>query len=96
MVVLEWNNAVKCLALAAPGLYADLLCDLKEGRDCAFQSHGAVIIKTVWYGSERYIWYLCDTGRCDMAAALMDLKKAIPITWILSAFTQADVKACIA
>ena len=52
MVVLEWNNAVKCLALAAPGLYADLLCDLKEGRDCAFQSHGAVIIKTVWYGSE--------------------------------------------
>ena len=76
MVVLEWNNAVKCLALAAPGLYADLLCDLKEGRDCAFQSHGAVIIKTVWYGSERYIWYLCDTGLCDMAVALMDLKQS--------------------
>lgn len=76
MVVLEWNNAVKCLALAVPGLYADLLCDLKEGRDCAFQSHGAVIIKAVWYGSERYIWYLCDTGRCDMAAALMDLKQS--------------------
>lgn len=71
------NEATTLLLQACPGLYADLAASLAETPGSrAWLSHGAVILKTLIHYSEteiRPIWYLCDTGDCNLAMANADL-----------------------
>lgn len=78
MIEITLSEAKKRLMDARPGLYADLVSDLCDNsvilRSRAYESHGAVIVKTFrYYGSDTLIWYICDIGESDMTSALADL-----------------------
>jgi len=63
---------------ACPGLYASIAADLRKGRPRAYESHGAIILKSLWYYDEhsrgKPIWYACDLGSSDLDAARAALK----------------------
>jgi len=73
------DEAAKRLMDACPTLYIDLVCWLKTGdtadKSSAYISRNAVILN-VFYGDDRYEWYICDTGKSRMQAAIKSARKA--------------------
>lgn len=76
MIEITVNEARKRLINASHGLYADFISYLHDddiiSRSNAYESHGAVIIKTL-YAFETFTWYICDIGNSDMSLALTEL-----------------------
>ena len=74
-------TAKQRLLAASPGLYAGVVSDLDVGRPRAYESHGAVLLKTLWSlsGDPRVdgitTWYICDLGGSDLTAARRALKR---------------------
>lgn len=79
MIEISINEAKKCLIDSSLALYGDLVYHLQDvdivGKSSAYESHGAIIIKTTWYHSENIVWYLCDIGNSNMISALTELTK---------------------
>lgn len=78
MLEITLNEAKKRLMNAYPGLYANLVSDLRDNdtisKSRAYDSHGAVLLRTFWYyGSDILKWYICDIGNSDMALAHNEL-----------------------
>ena len=83
MIEITINEARKRLMAARPGLYAGFVSSWADDEDISSKSsayesknHSAVIIKTFrFYGSNPLVWYICDTGNSDMAAAHAELSE---------------------
>jgi len=73
MKAIFMDTAVKTLMNARPGLYADFVSmvsspGVKE-KSKAFDLDYALTIKTLWYGTDNFVWYICDKGDSDICIA---------------------------
>ena len=75
MMEITVNEAKDRLMSARPGLYASFA---GWAYDSAYKSekHSAVIIRAPrGYGSNPFVWYICDTGNTDMDLAHTEVKE---------------------
>jgi len=71
------DAAIARLMDACPGLYASLAADLREVKSSAYESNGAVIVKTKFDHSRKTLWMACDLGCSDLEAARAELNEHI-------------------
>jgi hypothetical protein len=58
MLELTLPQAKDHLMAFRPGLYADFVCDLKDDGTWAYESFGAIVVKTYWNSTDRFVWYI--------------------------------------